>query len=199
MENLYQYPIDLQFKITTLHNDFEARDANGSSIAYVKQKLFKFKEDISVFSDISQTKLLFKINADRWLDFNTVYQFTDAEGKALGRVGRKGWRSLWKSRYELYDENGLQDLLLSEENAWIKVADALFQQIPVLGLFTGYIFNPKYTITRPDGTLVCRLVKEPSFVSRKFTIENYEPFEQGEEQRILLGVFMMILLERRKG
>ena len=47
MQNL-QFPIKFVFKISTLANDFTAKDANGNVIAYVRQKMFKFKEDISI-------------------------------------------------------------------------------------------------------------------------------------------------------
>lgn len=53
MKNL-EFPIQLIFNISTLHNDFTAKDATGRTIAYVKQKLLKFREDISVFDDESQ-------------------------------------------------------------------------------------------------------------------------------------------------
>lgn len=38
----FDFPIEFEFKITSLANDFTARDANGAKIAYVRQKMFKF-------------------------------------------------------------------------------------------------------------------------------------------------------------
>jgi uncharacterized protein YxjI len=194
-----QYPIQIQFKIGTIYNDFTATDALGNTIAYCKQKLFKFKEHVQIFEDTSQTKLKYEIRANKWLDFNTAYNFTDENGVNLGKVARKGWKSLWKAKYELYDENDQQDLLIQEKNAWVKVADGLLSEVPLLGIFTGYLFNPTYTITRPDGTLVGEIKKQASFFGRKFTITNLEQFEKGEEDRILLGSMMLLLLERRRG
>ena len=193
------YPLDLKFNIATLANDFTATDAEGLTIAYVKQKMFKLKEKLVVFSDKTQTEEKYHINANKWLDFNTSYNFTDKDGKELGRVARKGWKSLWKAKYELYDENDKQDLIIKEDNAWVKVFDTLLGEIPVLGIFTGYLFNPKYSITRPDGTVVARLSKKSSFFGRNFSIEKLKDFEEGEELRVFLGSMMMLLLERRRG
>ncbi len=193
------YPLDLKFNIATLANDFTATDAEGLTIAYVKQKMFKLKEKVVVFSDKTQTEEKYHINANKWLDFNTSYNFTDKDGKELGRVARKGWKSLWKAKYELYDENDKQDLIIKEDNAWVKVFDTLLGEIPVLGIFTGYLFNPKYSITRPDGTVVARLSKKSSFFGRNFSIEKLKDFEEGEELRVFLGSMMMLLLERRRG
>lgn len=198
MKNL-QFPIKITFKISTLANDFIVKDANESIIAYVRQKLFKFVEEVIVFSDESKTNQLYTIKANKWLDFNTSYFFTKADGSKVGMVGRKGWASIWKARYEIYDENNAQDLLIREDNAWVKVGDALLKEIPVVNLFSGLMLNPSYSITRPDGTVVVRFKKDSSFFGRKFTVTKLNEFESGEEERIVLSLMMLILLERRRG
>jgi hypothetical protein len=193
------YPINVQFKIGTIYNDFTATDSIGNVIGYCKQKIFKFKEHVQIFEDTNQSRLKYEIRANKWLDFNTTYNFTDEHGTNLGRLVRKGWRSLWKAEYFLFDEQDKQDVVIKEKNAWVKVADGLLSEIPVVGLFSGYLFNPSYTITRPDGTLVALIKKAPSFFGRKFTINKEADFEKGEEDRILLGTMMLLLLERRRG
>jgi hypothetical protein len=112
---------------------------------------------------------------------------------------RKGWRSIWKASYDIYDQNDKPDLHIKEANPWAKVFDSLLSEIPILGIFTGYLFNPKYNLTRQDGTLVCSFKKNASFFGRKFTLNKEAEFEDGEEDRILLGMMMMVLLERRRG
>ena len=54
MKNI-QFPIKLKFNISTFRNDFVATDADARTIAYVSQKLFKLKEDITVYTDESKT------------------------------------------------------------------------------------------------------------------------------------------------
>ena len=198
MQNL-KFPLQFQFKITTLSNDFVALDSSGATVAYVKQKMFKLVDEIGVFSDELKVTKLFSINANKWVDFSATYTFTNDRGQDIGRIARKGWKSIWKSRYEIYDDKQKQDLLIQEENAWVKVGDAFLSEIPILGILTGYLFNPAYIVTRPNGTQVVRLKKEPSFFGRKFTVTKLNEFETGEEARIVLGLMMMILLERRRG
>ncbi|TAE46810.1 MAG: hypothetical protein EAZ89_19315 [Bacteroidetes bacterium] len=198
MNNL-QYPLEFQFKVTTLSNDFLVRDASGATLSYVRQKLFKFIDEISVYQDESKSGLLYTIKANKWIDFSTTYTFTNAAGAEVGRVARKGWASLWQSRYEVFDEKQAQDLLIQEENPWVKLGDALFSEIPIIGIFTGYVFNPSYLVTRPDGTAVVRLQKQPSILGRRFLVSQLNEFESGEEERIVLSLMMMILLERRRG
>ncbi|MGV3632469.1 MAG: hypothetical protein ACO1O6_14775 [Bacteroidota bacterium] len=193
------YPLEIQFKIGTLANDFSITDASGRGIAYVRQKMFKFIDDISVFSDESRTDLIYRIKANKWIDFSASYIFTDNVDYEIGRVARKGMASLWRAKYEVFNKEQVNDFLIQEENAWAKVGDALFGEIPVLGLLTGYLFHPKYKVARPDGTIVARLKKEPSFFGRKFSVEKLADFDENEEERILLSLMMMILLERRRG
>ena len=197
--NLLQFPLDLTFKIGTLSNDFVAKDANEQTVAYVRQKMLKLIDEVQVFSDESRSELNYTIKANKWLDFSASYSFTDMNGKDLGRIARKGWASLWKANYDIFDEAQIKDLHVREENPWSKVFDALLCEVPVVNLLTGYFFHPSYSVARPDGTKVARLRKVASFFGRRFVIEKQEEFDKGEEERILLGLMMMILLERRRG
>lgn len=198
MNNL-QYPVQLIFNISTLHNDFTAKDANGKTVAYVKQKLFKFKEDVSVFDDESQNQVNYRIKADRWIDFSAAYSITDKNGNELGKIARKGWRSLWKAEYVLIDQHQQLQFKIQEENGWVKVMDSLLGEVPVLGIFTGYFFNPSYIVTNTNGQSIVRIKKEASFWGRKFEITKLGETDNDDDERIMLGLMMMILLERQRG
>lgn len=198
MKNI-QFPVQFTFKIGTLSNDFLVEDAMGNDIGYVRQKMLKMVDEVVVYDNDLKSNILFTIKANKWIDFSATYTFTNQLGQEIGRIGRKGWASIWKARYEIFDEKANQDLLIQEENGWIKVADAVLSEIPILGLFTGYLFNPSYMVTRPDGTEVIRLKKQPSLVGRRFLLEKLNNFEPGEEERVILGLMMMILMERRRG
>jgi uncharacterized protein YxjI len=193
------YPIDFSFKILALASQIRIADANGQMLGYVKQKLFKLKEDIRVFTDESQTRQIFGIRADRMIDFSARYNFTDAAGNLLGSIRRKGMRSLWKAHYEIYDERENQVMEINEESAWIKVVDSLVGELPLVGMFTGYFFNPAYLISRTNGQVVARLQKQPAFFEGKFQLTQQGQMDQAEETRVILSVLTMTLLERRRG
>lgn len=195
----FQFPLDFTFNIGTLSNDFKAEDARQKTVAYVKQKMFKFKEDVSVFENESKTKVLYKIKADKWIDFSTCYAFTNSEGKEIGKVGRKGWASLWKAHYEIFDQHQQIKFTIREENAWVKVLDGIVGQIPIINLFTGYFLNPAYIVTNGRNETIVRLSKEPSLVGRKFKVNEIKKLDGLDDDIIILGLMMMVLLERRKG
>ena len=193
------YPVKLSFKLLALASQIYIRDANGQLLGYVKQKLLKLKEDINVFADEQQTQHLYKIKADRIIDFSAKYNFTDAQGRSLGSIRRKGMRSIFKAHYLVFDENENQTMEIREENGWIKVADALLGQLPLISMFTGYFFNPSYIVSRMDSTQLVRLKKQPAFFEGVFALEPLTAMGDDEEVKVLLAVLTMTLLERNRG
>ncbi len=198
MKNI-QFPINFKFKITSFANDFTATDATGNTIAYVKQKMFRLKEAINIYSDESKSKIDYTISANKWLDFSAAYSFFDEHGQEFGKIARKGWRSIWKASYEIIDQLEKKQYTITEENPWVKVFDALLGEVPILSIFTGYLFNPAYIVVNSEGQTVVRLKKMPSFFGRNFEITKIGELDSDDDDRVMLGLMMMILLERRRG
>lgn len=199
LKNL-NYPLDFKFKISTLSSDFNITDKNGNYVAYVRQKMFKLKEDVIVFSDESKTQELFRIKADRWLDFNASYSMTDlVSGKNYGRLARKGMRSIWKATYDVVDENDTIKFVITEDNAWTKVWDSIVGEIPIIGMFTGYFLNPSYSVKDANGKAYFRLKKMPSLIGRRFQLDRLIDIDDEDESLVVLSFLMMVLLERAKG
>ncbi|WP_392532945.1 hypothetical protein [Nostoc sp. C117] len=193
-----QYPLELTFKLWTFAPQMSVVDAQGNLAFYLKQKLFKLKEAITIFADAEQTRPIYYIKADRIIDFSARYDFTDSNGTYIGSVKRRGLKSLWRARYDIFDGD-TTTLNIQEKNPWVKIADALFAEIPIVGMFTGYVFNPVYLVSQADGTIVMRLEKIPTFLSRKFIIKVVDKISDRQEQQILLSLMMMIQLERNRG
>jgi uncharacterized protein YxjI len=196
---MMNYPLEINFKLLAIAQQLSIRDAQGTLIFYVKRKAFKLKESITVFADEAQTRPLYHINADRIIDFSARYRFTDNAGNSLGSIKRLGMRSLWKSHYEIDDDAPGGAVTITEENAWIKVFDSVLGQLPIVGVLTGYLFHPAYLLARPDGTVLLRMEKQPAFFEGKFRVERRAELDQAEETRALLGLLMMIMLERSRG
>ncbi len=196
----YQYPLSLIFKITTLSSDFTITDAREKSLFYVRQKMFKLLEEVTVCRDSTQAQKLYTIKANKWLDFSAAYNFSSAAGLELGKIARKGWASIFKAHYEVFNAQQALTHTIREENAWVKVMDGIFGEIPIIGLFSGYLFHPAYLVTDTTGAVVVRLVKEPSLIGRRFKLENKAGFKtEEEEERVLLSLSMLLLLERSRG
>ena len=193
-----QYPLKLTFKFWALAPQISVVDAQEQLSFYIRQKLFKFKEVINVFADENRSQQLYTIKADRIIDFSARYNFADNNGSYIGSVKRRGLRSIWRTYYEIFDGEQVM-MLIQEENPWVKVLDAFFSEIPIIGMFSGYVFNPVFLVKRTDGTIVMRLEKIPSFLSRIFTIKQVDKLNSREETQALLSLMMMLLLERSRG
>jgi hypothetical protein len=117
----------------------------------------------------------------------------------LGSIKRNGRRSIWKARYDIFDTNEQPLMSIEEEDAWVKVLDALFTEIPIIGMFGGYFFNPVYRVERPDNSLALKVSKNQAFFDSSFTITMESPLSEQEQLQTVLGVLMMTLLERSRG
>ncbi len=195
-----QYPLSLSFKILALASQATVTDATGRTVLYTKQKLFKFREHVEIFTDKSQTTRLADIRTRKIIDWSARYVSTDADGREIGSVGRRGWRSIWKAHYEVFNPgDNVPDYGIQEENAWAKVMDSLLGEVPILGMFTGYFFHPSYAATRSNGAPAMRLTKQPAFFEGKFRIDKLGDLTPREELNLFLSFMMLVLLERKRG
>ena len=195
-----RYPLTLSFKILALASQATVTDANGRVVLYTKQKLLKFREHVEIFTDNSRSTLLAEIRTDKVIDWSARYHATDAHGRAIGSVGRRGWRSLWKAHYEVFNPGDERpDFSIREENPGAKVLDAFLGEIPIIGFLTGYFCHPRYAATRADGSPAMRLTKQPAFFEGRFQIDKTGELTPREELNLILGFLMLVLLERGRG
>lgn len=191
------FPLDVRFKLLAIASQIAVRDASGALLYYAQQKAFKLKEAVTVFADEEQTRPLYRIAADRVLDISARYRIEDAGGAETGVLQRQGMQSFWRAHYDV-EQGGQPVFAIREENPWIKVADGLVSSIPIVGIFSGYFFNPSYLLTRaPDGPALLRVVKRQALLEGRFEIEAVS----GEQvpDLALVAVLMMLLLERSRG
>ena len=193
------YPLTLRFRILAIAQQLAVHADDGGLMMYVKQKAFKLKEAITVFADEAQTRPLYHIRADRVIDFSATYTITDAEGAYMGAVRQQGMRSLWRSRYDIVRGDDVV-FTVREENPWSKVANGLFEGIPILGALSGYLFHPKYLVSADGGSDAVRATKQAAFLESVFRLDRLEAQLAPEDERLLvIATIATILLERRRG
>ena len=193
-----EYPLKISFKIFTFATQIPVTDAAGAPVCYVRQAPLKLKESVQIFSDQDQTRLLCRIDADSVLDISANYALAGPGGEKLGRLARHGMASLWRAHYEIF-EGDAPVYQIREEDPWVKVLDTLLNMVPLLGLFSGYVFHPAYTVKTGDGRLVMRLQKKAAFLEGRFEITKYEDLSPAGETLILYSLMMLLLLERSRG
>lgn len=195
-----QYPLQLSFKILALASQATVTDAAGKTVLYTKQKMFKFREHVEIFTDKTQATRLAEIKANKVIDWSARYGFTDNVGQPIGSVGRKGWRSIWKAHYEAFNPGDtVPDFSIKEENPGAKFMDGLLGGIPVIGMFSGYFFHPRYLATRSNGQPAMRIEKKAAFFEGRFEITKVGEMTPKEELNLILSFLMLVMLERERG
>jgi uncharacterized protein YxjI len=84
---------------------FHVYGPDGRVLAYSKQKAFRLREDVRVFTDESMATPLLTIQARQIVDFSAAYDVVDArDGRKVGAARRKGFASLLRDSWEILDE-----------------------------------------------------------------------------------------------
>lgn len=105
----------------------------GDQLAFfVKQKAFKLKEEITVYSDEGQTQPRLQIKARSIIDFSATYDVTDVEsGENVGALQRQGMKSLLRDEWHILDPNGMQVATIKEDSGALAIIRRfLFNLIP---------------------------------------------------------------------
>lgn len=193
-----EFPLELRFKLLALASQIFVRDRNGALLMYVKQKMFKLKEDVRVFADTEQQRQLFAIRADRIIDIAAEYAITSsATGAPIGSIKRQGMRSFWRAHYEIRGADG-STYTVREESVMIRILDGILGQLPIVSALTGYVFNAAYRVTLASGRPVMRVVKTPALFEGRFRVESLMKMPEPEQELLVLGSLMLLLLERQR-
>lgn len=187
-------PITLSFKLLSLTNHIQILSSSGNLLGYARQKMFKLKEDLRILSP--QDNEIYNIQADRIWDFSPTYSIFKSPSAKLGSISREGLRSLWSASYQINAPQGVFEI--HEENPWVKFLDSLVGQLPIIGIFTGYLFHPAYIISHKN-TPVARLEKQPAFWEGRFELTQIKELDDPTKELLVLGSIVVLIMERSRG
>jgi len=89
---------------TLLGGKFHIYNREGALVGFSKQKAFKLKEDIRVFTDESMQTPMLAIAARSIIDFSAAYDVTDSKtGQKVGALRRKGFSSMIRDEWDVLD------------------------------------------------------------------------------------------------
>ena len=119
LNQLLEQPVTFRRKVFKIGgNKVSVFDPAGSMVLFVKQKAFKLKEDIRVYSDESMQEERLLIKARKIIDFRAAYDVIDSStGAKVGALRRKGWSSLIKDEWEMLDAEDKPVGSISEDSA----------------------------------------------------------------------------------
>ncbi|MBC7862726.1 MAG: hypothetical protein IAF38_07100 [Bacteroidia bacterium] len=89
-----------------LGSDFRVENAQGKDILFAHLKAFKWKEDITLYTDETKTEGIINIKARTILDFSSAYDFVDLKtNQKIGAAKRKGFKSILQDEWLIMDAN----------------------------------------------------------------------------------------------
>jgi len=93
-------------KIFTLSPQFYFLDLDGNTLAFLRKKVFTWKDDIRVFTDETLSMELLTIKARKIIDWGAAFDVTDSiNHQKVGVLKRRGWKSLVRAEWTIVDAN----------------------------------------------------------------------------------------------
>ncbi len=97
---------------------FQIFDQDGRQLFYSKQKAFKLREDIRLYGDESLREELLVMKARQIIDFGATYDVIDmTTGRNVGALRRQGFKSLFRDRWTILNEDGAEIGEIQEDQA----------------------------------------------------------------------------------
>ncbi|TET91100.1 MAG: hypothetical protein E3J35_03750 [Methanomassiliicoccales archaeon] len=103
----FQNSYRIRKKVLTIWNKYWIEDKRGNKLGFSKQKMFRLKEDIRIYTDESMSNELFRIKQKQILDLWGSFAVTDTQsGQVLGTIKRRALSSAFvRDEWEVYDAN----------------------------------------------------------------------------------------------
>lgn len=112
-------------------NEFRVFDPAGNQVLFSKQKAFKLREDIRIWSgDDMQTEVLW-IQGRQIVDFSAAYDVIDSTtGQKVGAFKRKGLKSVVRDEWILMDAKDQETGLFQEDSMGMAILRRFINIIP---------------------------------------------------------------------
>ena len=105
---------------------FHVFGPGGEVLLYSKQKAFKLREDIRLYSGEDMRHEILAIRTASIIDFSAAYDVVDsASGAKLGTLRRKCWTSLVQDEWQMLDPYGRVIGTVKEDSTWLAIVRRL--------------------------------------------------------------------------
>ena len=123
---------------------FHIYDAQNRVIGFCCQKACQLREDFRICTDDSMSTELIRIKARSIIDWGATYDVMTPDGIVLGSLRRKGFKSMIRDSWVVFDPAGAQIAMLQEDSTGM----ALVRRFLPLG---SVLFPSKYHLEGAGG------------------------------------------------
>jgi len=172
---------------------FHVYDQQGQLAAYCKQKAFKLREDIRLYSDESLSNPLVVLKTQQIIDFGATYDVMLPSGEKLGSFRRKGIKSSFlKDEWLVFDGEGRQLATLTEQGSVTplirRYGDALAAFFPI-----------SYTLTSTqDGAPIASIRQHFNWFVYKLGVTVHREDVELDDLMLLSGASLIAAIEGRQ-
>ena len=169
---------------------FHIFDSSGNVVFYSKQKAFKLKEDIRIYTGEDMNTEVLTIRTDQVFDLGATYQVYDPQqgGVHVGSLRRKGLKSMVRDEWVFLNVAGQEMGLIQEDSTGM----ALIRRFVPMGHLVPQEYNGNL-----GGVSVCRFKRNFNPFVNKVTLD-YSMDQQGLLDR-RLGIAAAVLLVAIEG
>jgi hypothetical protein len=163
-------------------------DEPGPPFCFVRQRRFKFKEDIRFYTDDSRSVELLRIKARQRFDPRARYDVTAADGSKIGEIQKVFGASLLKSTYRLYDPTGVEIATVAEQSMPV----ALFRRgvgfVPYLENVADWLPIPYHFTFERNGVVLGTHRRHIGKLRDIYTTDMTGDPERSVDRRLILAI-----------
>jgi len=181
-----------RFRLVVNEYEFSLPEPNGErpgpAFCFVRQRMFKFKEDIRFYTDESRSVELMRIKARQRFDPRARYDVTAADGGKIGEIQKAFGASLLRSTYRLYDAAGKEVATATEENLIVALVRRLVGFVPYLENVANWLPIPYHFVFERDGTELGSHRRQLWKLHDTYTIDLSGDPQRSLDRRLILAI-----------
>jgi uncharacterized protein YxjI len=172
---------------------FHVYDPQENLVLYSKQKAFKLKEDIRLYSDESMSTELLAIAARSIIDFSAAYDVIDSQARVkVGSLKRRGFSSMLRDEWVILDAGENQIGVIREDS----MAAALVRRFVDAAAFC---FPQKFH-AEVGGQTVCTFQQNFNPFVRKLVVDfTHYPNCQNDRRLGIAAGLLLAAIEGKQG
>lgn len=179
-----------QQKIFSLVPQFRFLDPNGNVLAFLRKKVFTWKDEIRVYTDETQTMELLYIKARKIIDWGTAFDVTDSVNRQkVGALKRRAWKSLVRKEWTILDANDQEIGKFQEDSVFLATVRRYLTNI----------FPQSYSFEiggQPVGTVQ----QNWNFFAPKMDVDfSMDPGKRLDRRLAAAAVVLLMAVEGRQG
>lgn len=183
--------------LTVVGAAFHVYDAEGRVVGYCRQKAFRLKEDLRLYTDESMSTELLTMKARQLIDFGATYDITLPGGQVLGSLRRKGLKSILRDSWLVFapgdaGHKGAQPIATITEDSGFKAFSRRF--VPYVGM----LMPQKMHLRAADGREIATYRTHFNLFVYRLGVAIHEQDEAFDDLLVLAAGCLLAAIEGRQ-